>query len=123
MSKQRRAGAFASMAQIRRKCVGVRIPNPLAAIKFRNVFQDVINYARLRGIRVLPEFDTPGHMKSWGAGTKGLLATCYRPNGTIYEGFENVLDPTNSITWDILSTLFEVPRSSFQQNRFFIFFS
>lgn len=63
----------------------------------------VIEYARLRGIRVMPEFDTPGHTRSWGVSHPELLTQCMGE----YEGKLGPMDPTKPQVYDFLEQLFQ----------------
>jgi N-acetyl-beta-hexosaminidase len=42
-----------------------------------DIINDLINYARDRGVRILPEFDTPGHTASIGQAYPEVIADCY----------------------------------------------
>lgn len=66
---------------------------------------EIIEYARLRGIRVVSEFDTPGHTQSFEAGQPGLLTECY--TGSEKNGFYGPMNPTKKRVYAFLQAFFE----------------
>ncbi|KPI94536.1 Beta-hexosaminidase subunit alpha [Papilio xuthus] len=63
----------------------------------------IVEYARLRGIRVLPEFDVPGHTRSWGNAYPNILTACYRGNEVVGLG---PMNPIRNITYKMIRDLF-----------------
>lgn len=64
----------------------------------------VIRHAALLGITVIPEFDTPGHVLSWGKTKPGFLTHC-PGKGTFY-GDYGPIDPTVEDNYSFLKSLF-----------------
>jgi hexosaminidase len=69
--------------------------------------RDIIAYAAARGIRVVPEFDLPGHTTSWVVSHSELAS---QPGPYQIERhwgvFDPVLDPTNEKTYALLDDFF-----------------
>jgi hexosaminidase len=69
--------------------------------------REVVAYASARGIRVVPEFDMPGHSTSWLVGYPEL-ASHAGPYHVEHENriFDAVLDPTRESTYRFLDSFF-----------------
>jgi hexosaminidase len=65
--------------------------------------RDIIEYARDRGIRVVPEFDMPGHASSWFVGYPALASGSGPYHIERHWGiFDPAMDPTRETTYHFL---------------------
>ena len=63
----------------------------------------LVTYAAARGVRVVPEFDTPGHVdRGWES--LGVLTRCYDDAGEPAD--TGPLDPTSNRTYEVLAALY-----------------
>eukprot|EP01087_Luapelamoeba_hula_P009181 TRINITY_DN2359_c0_g1_i1.p1 TRINITY_DN2359_c0_g1~~TRINITY_DN2359_c0_g1_i1.p1 ORF type:complete len:529 (-),score=69.71 TRINITY_DN2359_c0_g1_i1:52-1638(-) len=64
--------------------------------------REVVEYAKARGVRVVPEFEMPGHAATWGVGYPNTTAKCARLAANI----NNVaLNPANEFVYSALRSL------------------
>jgi hexosaminidase len=81
----------------------------------------VVAYARDRGIRVVPEFDIPGHTTAWLVGYPelGTIPGPYEI-GRKWGVYENALDPSREETYAFLDAFFEEMTALFPDPYFHI---
>ncbi|KAI3386931.1 hypothetical protein SNEBB_004278 [Seison nebaliae] len=78
--------------------------NPTTHVYSPYDVQTVMEQCRLRGIRLVPEFDTPGHTDSWIGATPDFLTKCYsegKPNGKY-----GPIDPSRDDNFQFLKSFF-----------------
>jgi hexosaminidase len=64
--------------------------------------RDLVGYARDRGIRIVPEFDMPGHSRSWVAAYPELASTPGPFKAGRMQDADTVMDPTQEGTYKFL---------------------
>lgn len=89
---------------------------PHSVYSFADVRQ-VVDFAKARGIRVVPEFDTPGHTASWGRGYPFLTANCPKVAADINSV---ALNPVNETTFRFVENLFAELSSWFDDEYFHV---
>jgi len=88
--------------------------NPSTHIYTPADVKKIIEFARMRGIRVIPEFDSPGHTESWGKSKPELLTSCYsdgKPNGKF-----GPIDPTNPDVYKFIKSFWGEINKVFPDN-------
>lgn len=90
--------------------------NPRTHIYSATDIAEVVEYGRQRGIRVIPEFDTPAHTFSWGRGVPQIMTQCFAKNGQVVPNWHGPLNPLLATTYVFLKELFQEVMGLFQDD-------
>ncbi|CAF0777561.1 unnamed protein product [Adineta steineri] len=82
---------------------------------------DIIEHARLLGIRVIPEIDTPGHTHSWSKSMPELITVCWshgKPYQAIYsvQGEMEIFNPSEPRVYSTMDALLREMKERFPSN-------
>eukprot|EP00727_Mastigamoeba_balamuthi_P003157 m51a1_g12839 hypothetical protein (555) ;mRNA; r:35-3158 len=83
--------------------------------------RDLVAYAYARGVIVVPEIDTPGHVASWGKSHPEVVTDCWQAiRGVMHPENLVALDPSNPATWTLLSDVIDETSQLFKSPYFHI---
>lgn len=73
------------------------------------IVRQVVQYAAMRGVRVIPEVDMPGHGYSWGLSQalQSITTSCPAYTDELGHVDDIPLDPTNPLTYQVVLGLLE----------------
>jgi hypothetical protein len=77
---------------------------------------EIVQYGKSRGVRIVPEFDMPGHTASWGLSHPELLTTC----GDIDTTTSGPMDPTKESTFSLIWQLLREVSTRFPDSQIHI---
>jgi len=90
--------------------------DPFKLVYSEDDVKEIVDYASLRGIRVIPEFDTPGHTLSWGKSHPELLTHCERKDKPDWGPF----NPARETTFEFMEKFLASVRGDFPDNNIHI---
>lgn len=70
--------------------------------------RDIVRYAMVRGVRVIPELDTPGHAASWGKAPQNQRVACTFGNTGYMGPLDVTLDETYKLVKEVFIEIFEL---------------
>ena len=59
--------------------------------------KDIVHYAMVRGVRIIPELDTPGHASTWGMSPQNKNVSCIFGRKSFMGPFDITMDETYTL--------------------------